>query len=862
MGVLNPSVAHPAVSSGLDDEHEFDSYINSRSRIVRHTYAAHLRPYSRDAGMEVDIYLADRPFVTSASDTPANQYFEPRLEQPLAHERRINGTRFGGRSEFHSGTMLVAFEDRNFVFDGVEYTLRRFLDNFKIDGKQIIVKAIPDGGTWANGIEMFANTAQDWAAAESGMVEVTLRGSAYRLEVPVQPATFLGTGGLEGDVGVTGQRPPVCLGQVFNIPLFLLLAGELLYQVHSDINGDGAPIQAVDAVKIDGVGVTFDVDYATVALLRAASIPSGHYGTCLAEGYIRLGTSPTGAVTADVRGGKFDGSFVSLPGTMLLKLVTLYGAEFAESEIDVGSFANLDTARPYGVERYIAPDDVMTVADVFSEIMDSLEGSWGDTPQGLLQVGVARLASDDASSAATFDDADIELGSFAWLPYPADVQPAVKKETIGYKKNYAPTTQLAASVPDADKALLVTDWSTVVGEQALPQHEEARELRKNTNLVSSAHAAAQLASDLSLYNGGPVFAGFKTTPNKVANLTLGHQITISYTIEDVDEDKARVYGIRIDAKREEAEVTVLIATSGFQYEVILSAGAFTLTGNAITPQRQLRLTCAPASFALTGVDVTFSGDVSLDAAAGAFTLTGIDVGYRRGYVVVLAAGTFTLSGVAVGLNKTVLVALSAGAFTLTGVDVALRRSYRMDAVTATFTLTGVAASLVKLHAALAAEAGSFVLTGIDVETIKSRVFDLAAGTFTLTGIDATLSRQEVVELAAGSFALTGVDVGFPLGYSVALTTATFTLTGIDVGLVRHLSLPLTTATFALTGVATGLYHAYRVSLTTATFTLTGVDAALDYATGVDRRALAGDETGNRRVLAGDEAGNLRKVINP
>lgn len=581
MGVIHPAVSLPAVASGLDDEHEFDSYINSRSRIVRHTYAAHLRPYSNIAGMDVDIYLADKPFVTSTADTPASQYFEPRLEQPLAHERRINGSRFGGRSEFHSGTMLIAFEDRVFVHDGVEYTLRSFLDNFKIDGKRITVKAIPDGGTWVDGIVMYNNSAQDWAAADAGMIEVTLRGSAYRLDVPVQPSTFLGTGGLEGDVGVTGQRPPVCFGQVFNIPLFLLLAGELLYQVHSDIDGDGAPIHAVDAVKIDGVGVTFHADYATVALLRAASIPSGHYGTCLAEGYIRLGSSPTGAVTADVRGGKFDGAFVSLPGSILLALVKLYGAEFADDEIDVGSFANLDTARPYGVERYIAPDDAITVADVFSEIMDSLEGSWGDTPQGLLQVGVSRLASDDASSAAVFDDADVEIGSFAWLPYPADVQPAVKKETIGYKKNYAATTQLAASVPDVDRALLVTDWSTVVGEQSLPQHAEARELRKNTNLVSAVDAAAQLASDLELYDGSPVFAGFKTTPNKVANLTLNHQITLSYTIEDVAEDKARIYGIRIDAKREEAEITVLISATDYMVLATEDEAWFIVSGGRL-----------------------------------------------------------------------------------------------------------------------------------------------------------------------------------------------------------------------------------------------------------------------------------------
>lgn len=567
MGVFHPAVGFPAVASGLVNQHVLHAYLDAA--VVDHVYCAHIRAWSKLHGAEVDLYFSDQGFWTDATDTPASTYFDARLTQPLVWSRRVQGVRFGGESEFRSGSMEIDFTDRAYEFDGVTYTLRQFLANFKVDGRQITVKVVPSGYSYADGLTLYNATAEDWTSTSGGTIQVILRGSAWRLNVPVQPSTYAGTGGLEGDDGLTGKPKPVCFGQVFNIPANMILAGELLISVHTDVDGNGAPIQAIDKVRVGGVELIRANsgdgagNFATVALLRAATagsggsaIEPGEFATCLAEGYVRLGSTPGAAVTLDVKGHK-PSTYLTLPGDILQAVATAYGAEFSTDDLDIGSFATLNAARPYTVGRYIGPDSELTVAALFNEVMASLEGSWGDTALGRLQVNVTRLADPDASSVATIDDADIIEGSFRREPYPSDVRPAVKKITYGYGRNYAPSTQLAAGVSASDKVRLEADYLTAVDTQTLSEFAEAKEIRIDGNLVSSTDVATHLADLLDLYDGSAEFGKFRIPSNKAGNLNLGYQLTVTVSDEGYDGVAAIIIGIDFDAAAEEAELAAL-----------------------------------------------------------------------------------------------------------------------------------------------------------------------------------------------------------------------------------------------------------------------------------------------------------------
>lgn len=81
---------------------------------------------------------------------------------------------------------------------------------------------------------------------------------------------------LKGDDGLTGKPKPVCFGQVFNIPANMILAGELLISVHTDVDGNGAPIQAIEREGIPILPISRNIDKVTRAMDAAPLVQSGN----------------------------------------------------------------------------------------------------------------------------------------------------------------------------------------------------------------------------------------------------------------------------------------------------------------------------------------------------------------------------------------------------------------------------------------------------------------------------------------------------------------------------------------------------------------------------------------------------------
>jgi hypothetical protein len=222
---------------------------------------------------EFRIYAATQEYVTLSSDSLATQPFNGTLLQPLQITRSLLGSDIIGQFTAGTGKLILTNTDGEYDF---------LIERFAIDGRDIEVKIGREGDSYDDFFTIFKGTASDWSVEED-VVEIDIVDNAYKLSVPAQPNTYGGAGGVDGTTDLIGKRKPKCYGYVYNISPPLVVPASLIYQVH-----DGS-VQAISAVYDRGVTLTAGTDFATYALLAAASISAGQYGTCTAQGYIKLG---------------------------------------------------------------------------------------------------------------------------------------------------------------------------------------------------------------------------------------------------------------------------------------------------------------------------------------------------------------------------------------------------------------------------------------------------------------------------------------------------------------------------------------------------------------------------------------------
>src|SRR4051812_36326520 len=75
-------------------------------------FLVYLEPYSTTASALVPLYYSSHGFVSEPSDTPANQYYEPRAQSALTFERSIfQSGKLSGRSIPGNGRLVLANPD-------------------------------------------------------------------------------------------------------------------------------------------------------------------------------------------------------------------------------------------------------------------------------------------------------------------------------------------------------------------------------------------------------------------------------------------------------------------------------------------------------------------------------------------------------------------------------------------------------------------------------------------------------------------------------------------------------------------------------------------------------------------------------
>lgn len=425
--------------------------------------------------------------VTLPSETPAHAFFEPRVLQPVNFTRTaFSDARVMGGSRVGYGEL---------VLNNADQALAALLD-YGIDGRTVIVRVGAQEAAYPSGYTTFLTGTAEQPEVTVREAVIRLRDKLAVLALPIQSTKYAGTNvlpaGKEGTANdIKGLPKPLAYGRCFHVPAVLVNTSRLILQVH-----DGA-IDAITAVYDRGVALTAGVDRASLAAMEATAPAAGAYDTCLAEGLIRLGSTPAGRVTVDLRGDKTGGVYVNKVGGIVRRILETR-AGVASGDIDSTAFSALDTDAPQEVGIWVSEE--RNRQDVIDELLRSV-GAWlAPNRLGAWQVG--RLVAPSGSPVLEFTNAEItEIERIATQDEGRGLP--VFRVNLRYKRYYAGfgDADIAGSVSQATRAELLRQTRSLTETDAAVQTKYllAPELERETLIVDATAAATEAARLLTLH---------------------------------------------------------------------------------------------------------------------------------------------------------------------------------------------------------------------------------------------------------------------------------------------------------------------------------------------------------------------------
>lgn len=235
-------------------------------------------------------YATGLGHTTGPAETPANTYYDARLQQPGVLSRSIFGP---GRT---SGRSVVGFGD--IVLENADGALDVLLD-YSINSRSVIVRRGLVGAAYPSGFTTVFSGTCEQVNAQGQTIVVKVRDWQAVLDVPLLSARYAGTNvppnGLEGlttDIG--GTLKPYCLGAATNVPAVLVNPAKLIYQV-----SDNA-LASIGAVYDSGIALV-EPPSTSVNAQFGANVPGTGHSLAYGNGiFVAVGnngqvsTSPDG----------------------------------------------------------------------------------------------------------------------------------------------------------------------------------------------------------------------------------------------------------------------------------------------------------------------------------------------------------------------------------------------------------------------------------------------------------------------------------------------------------------------------------------------------------------------------------------
>lgn len=371
----------------------------------------------KSGGVETTRYLSTQPYVSSSTDTPPDQYYEPILVGGLQYTERLDIEGTGGLSGGDIDIANYGGERDSWLFD--------IWDN------RDIIAYIGDPSWNKSDFQMILNGVVATLDSNSkDTLTLQLRDKMQRLNSPTTDQKIGGTGTNKDEV------VNLSFGEAHNVTPNLITdtnAGPtgsyLTYKVH-----DG-PIEDILEVRDNGVPVSFTKN--------------------LTNGTFVLNNASFGAITASVQGDKNPGYAGTIAG-IILRLVTGYGtasSRYTLADIDTANFTSFDNANPQPVGLYVENGE--NLLSTCQDIAKSIDARLVTSRLGLLRLIQVRIpTSAEVSYTIT---PNVIISNTLKISQRPLVNASFK---LGYNKNYTVQADLATNIPDEHKKMFAEEWLT------------------------------------------------------------------------------------------------------------------------------------------------------------------------------------------------------------------------------------------------------------------------------------------------------------------------------------------------------------------------------------------------------------------
>lgn len=474
---------------GVSEGHTF---IVPRDASKGISYLIELDAYDMFAGEETTLYFSSSGFNTAADDSLPNQHFTPAIKEPGNYDRAMfsQGTTHGqisvgaGYIELVNDGQLDGL--RNYAFDG--YSLRiRTVDTVK--------------PSYDDAVLVFEGTTEQvelsWSKAT-----VRIRDRLAELDVPLQGSLFAGTtiaGGMNEAEGrpddLKGRPKPTTWGAPQLVPAIEPNMFDRIYAVGQ--NG----LSGISEVRDRGVALTATgSNYASVATLRAASIPAGRYATALSLGLIRTGSAPAGQLTIKPLEGSGVGqrTAAQIARRMLLTKGLIEGVDFLASDV-----AALDALNSAEIGYWVGADEMQALTAV-QEVLGSIGGTIMPDRLGIFRM--IRFGAPTAHPPITLTHSEIlEGGRGIQLLATGDQGRGVPawRVNMRYGRNWSVLSRsdLDTATTDGFKAFAGEEWRMAVAQapSVKAAHRLSPELTFDSYFINEADAQDEADRRLGLH---------------------------------------------------------------------------------------------------------------------------------------------------------------------------------------------------------------------------------------------------------------------------------------------------------------------------------------------------------------------------
>ncbi len=454
---------------------------------------------------------------TKPSDTPASTLYPAVVADPGTIRRALWGD---GKTMGLGQISYGAIELIN-----VDGALDALL-GYGFDGRKVRVLRLANArAAYSTATVVFRGTVEH-VDSDAARDRLRLRLYDRRLELdkPVQTNRYGGTttaGGIadhlaDGTADMKDRPKPFVCGKVFNISPLTVNPFDLIYQVH---DGEVSAITVYDG----RVALTLTQDYATVALLQAATIPPGKYGTCLAEALFRLGVATWFTLTADVtQGATAADRTTSACVEAVLTKMGLTGSD----NIDATSFSDFATLCDQEVGIYLDGDQ--TGSEAIGRLLASVGGYLVPSATGPFQVG---RGPDIGSSTWELDENTI-VGDIGIVANP-DTENGLPawRIILRYGRNYTVQTgeMVCPGTTAALKSFAETEYREVKADDSAvkTKHLLAPELTIDTLLTDATEAGDEIDRRADLYGVARDVLTLPVALSDADDMTLGSTGTLT-----------------------------------------------------------------------------------------------------------------------------------------------------------------------------------------------------------------------------------------------------------------------------------------------------------------------------------------------